>query len=156
MARPRKERILERMRRVRAELLETLKEVKAEEFDWKPRPDMKSVKDMLKECGAVEAVIVSLVRDGKAPDFEGAVAWSGEDLEAILSDLQRIREETERFLETCPEEKLDATFEAGGRKLEGEEFLRFIPMHEYYHLGQIIYNRWMLGYNPYAQGKTDG
>lgn len=27
--------------------------------------------------------------------------------------------------------------------------LDWIGMHEYYHLGQLVYNRWMLGYNPY-------
>lgn len=152
MARSRKERIVERLRRVRDELLGALKGTKPEEFEWKPRPDMKSVKDMLRECGAVETVVVGLVRDGKAPEFEGAVAWSGEDLGSTLSDLARIREETEAFLEACPEERLDQPFPLQqGRELEGEELLRLIATHEYYHVGQIVYNRWILGYNPYQQ-----
>lgn len=27
--------------------------------------------------------------------------------------------------------------------------VRWVARHEYYHLGQLIYNRWLLGYNPY-------
>jgi len=155
MARSRRERIIADFNRIREELEETLKDCKPEEFDWKPRPDMKSVKEMLRECGIAEKVLVTLVRDGEMPPWEGAVSWSGEDLESTIRDLETIRQETLQFLEDCSDDDLDRmhTLRAG-RELEGEDILRSIARHEYYHLGQIIYNRWLLGYNPYQQSSA--
>jgi uncharacterized damage-inducible protein DinB len=150
MTRPRKERITADFKRIRDELFETLKNCKPEEFDWQPRPGMKSVKAMLRECGTLERVAISVMRDGKAPDWEKAVAWSGEDLSTTLKDLEKIRQETLAFLHSCTEAQLDKVYTLRpGRDLEGEELFRLITRHEYYHSGQIIYNRWLLGYNPY-------
>jgi hypothetical protein len=37
-----------------------------------------------------------------------------------------------------------------GAELEPEEALRWIAMHEYYHLGQIITYRWSQGFSPFS------
>lgn len=42
-----KEFLLKELGDVRKELLETASKIKAEEYDWRPRPDMKLSKDFL-------------------------------------------------------------------------------------------------------------
>lgn len=150
MARPRKERLIRGLEIVRDQLKQALEGCDAEEFDWKPRPDMKSVKDMLRECGNVERVILTYAQTGERIEFDDAVEWNGDDLSSTLSDLKTVRKSTLNFLEELDESVLDETRQnMRGEDTEIEEFIRSIFVHEYYHVGQIIYNRWMLGHNPY-------
>lgn len=135
---------------VRDQLKETLENCQTDEFDWKPQPDMKSVKDMLRECGSAERVILEYAKTGERIEFDSAVEWSGENLDSTLADLQSIRAITLDFIENVEDSMLDETRQNyRGEETEIEEFIRSIFVHEYYHVGQIIYNRWMLGHNPY-------
>ncbi len=84
--------------------------------------------------------------------------WSGDDLNSILKDLEDIRRETLRYLDSLSDDDLHKPVEMPeswhqytGPRLEPEEMIRWIARHEYYHLGQLIYNRWLLGYNPYKE-----
>lgn len=150
MAMTRKERIADDLKRIRDQLKETLASSTPEEFTWKPRPDMKSVKEMLRECGEVETIFVAFFRDGTNLEFGKAVTWSGEDQAATIADLEKIRQETLAILNKSSDADLEKTMKAkSGREWVGEEIFRTLARHEYYHLGQIVYNRWMLGHNPY-------
>ncbi|MBI1730106.1 DinB family protein [Candidatus Acetothermia bacterium] len=152
MARTRKERLTSGLKVVRDQLLDSLQGCQAEEFEWKPRPDMKSVKEMIRECGAVEKVLVNYARSGEQLDFQKAVQWTGEDLPSTLSDLEVIRRDTIQYINVLKDADFEQTRKnRRGEETEIEEFLRSIYTHEYYHVGQIIYNRWLLGYNPYKK-----
>lgn len=150
MAMTRKERIADDFKRIRDQLNESLQGITPEELTWKPRPDMKSVKDMLRECGEVEKIFVGFFRDGTQLDFGKAVQWSGEDFASTMADLEKIRQETIQTLSKASDADLEKMLKAKtGREWVGEEIFRTVARHEYYHLGQIVYNRWMLGHNPY-------
>ena len=150
MAMSRKERITDDFKRMRDQLNESLQGITPEEFSWKPRPDMKSVKDMLRECGEVEKIFITFFRDGKMLEFGKAAQWSGEDLSTTMADLEKIRQETLQTLHKAAEVDLEKMLKApSGREWVGEELFRTVARHEYYHLGQTVYNRWMLGHNPY-------
>ncbi len=152
MPRPRTERLTRGLKIVRDQLIEAVQNCPPEEFDWKPRPGMKSVKDMLRECGGIEKVLLEYAKTGEQLDYQKIVKWSGEDLGTTLADLEKIREESLKFIGTLDEHDLDETRKnRRGEDTEVEEFLRSIYIHEYYHVGQIIYNRWMLGHNPYEK-----
>ncbi len=150
MALTRKERIADDFKRIRDQLNESLQGITAEEFAWKPRPDMKSIKDMLRECGEVEKVFVAFFRDGTNLEFGKAVTWSGEDQASTMADLDKIRQETLETLNQASDADLEKVSKAkSGREWVGEEIFRTLARHDYYHLGQIVYNRWLLGHNPY-------
>jgi uncharacterized damage-inducible protein DinB len=152
MAMSRKERIADDFKRIRDQLKESLEGLTQDEFTWKPRPDMKSVKEMLRECGEVEKLFVTFFRDGTMLEFGKAVQWSGEDVASTMADLEKIRQETIQALNQASEADLEKVLKAkSGREWVGEEIFRSSARHEYYHLGQVVYNRWLLGHNPYSK-----
>lgn len=153
-----KARLLKELKEIREELLETARPIKPEEFDWPPRPGMKSAKALLQEIGTMEKVCLSVLAGGPELEWEKAVQWSGNDLNSILKDLEDIRRETLRYLDSLSDDDLHKPVEMpeswhqyAGPRLEPEEVIRWIARHEYYHLGQLIYNRWLLGYSPYKE-----
>ena len=159
MGRPHKDRLIYDFGEIRTELTAEVAKLKPEEFNWAPRPDMKSFKALLQEIGSMEKLSINWVAKQEMLDWETAVAWSGDTAEAIMNDLEAVRAETLAYLEGCTEEKLQTPipvpdawrqyipFEA----IEPEELVRWPARHEYYHLGQIITYRWTLGDNPYKQ-----
>jgi uncharacterized damage-inducible protein DinB len=155
----RKEQIRAELDGIRQELLETAKDIRPEEFAWEPRPGMKSAKGLLQEIGVMERLHTLFLTKNELADWESAVSWSGEGVEDILGDLQKIRQETLTFLAGCSEEDFaspraipEPWQQWWGTEASPEAMLRWIARHEYYHLGQLIYNRWLLGYNPYETG----
>ncbi len=152
----RKEQIQTELEGIRNELIETAKDIKTEEFTWEPRPGMKSAKALLQEIGVMEKLHTLFLAENKLADWQSAVSWSGDGVADILGDLQKIRAEALAFLESCSEEDFVAPRvipepwqQWWGTEASPEAMLRWIARHEYYHLGQLIYNRWLLGYNPY-------
>jgi uncharacterized damage-inducible protein DinB len=155
------QRLLFELEDVRKELLEVVKKLKPEEFDWHPRPDMKSPKDLLQEIGTMEKICMTVVAGGPKLEWDKAVSWSGDDVKAILKDLDKIRKETVRYLKSA-DKKLAEPMPLpkgwqqyfGAPAIEPEELVRWVARHEYYHLGQLITYRWLLGYNPYKEGSS--
>lgn len=151
-------RLLFELEDVRKELLEVVNKLKPEEFDWRPRPDMKSPKALLQEIGTMEKISMTVVAGGPKLEWEKAVSWSGDDAKAILKDLEKIRKETVRYLKTADEKllkplQLPKAWQQyfGGPTVAPEELVRWVARHEYYHLGQLVTYRWLLGYNPYKE-----
>jgi len=134
------------------------KDIVTEEFVWEPRPGMKSVKAQLEEVGIMEKIHTHLLNTGDVLKWQAAITWSGEDVDSIFNDLDNIRKETNAYLESCSDEdfftirpmpeQLQAWW---GKEFAPEKMIRWILRHEYYHVGQITYNRWMLGHNPYDE-----
>lgn len=145
---------------IRDELVKEAGKVLPEEFDWRPRPDMgaRTAKGLLQEIGTMEKICMTWFIEGAMLPWESAVTWSGEDLPAVLGDLDTIRQTTWQFLESCSDADLDPSravpgpwHQYWGPTIALEEAFRWIARHEYYHLGQLIYNRWLLGHNPYKE-----
>ena len=155
------QRLLRDLQDIRNELGEIVRELKPEEFDWHPRPDMKSPKDLLQEIGSMEKICMNVASGGPKLEWERAVSWSGTDQNAIWKDLEAIRAETVRYLQSISEELLQKPMRLpetwhqyfGGPTVEPEELVRWVARHEYYHVGQLITYRWLLGYNPYKEGQ---
>jgi uncharacterized damage-inducible protein DinB len=153
-----KERLTSEMGDIRKELTEEVKKLKPEEFGWAPRPDMKSCKALLQEIGTMEKICVHWIAKQNKLDWDKAVQWSGNDSQATLTDLEKLRAETLQYLSDCTEEKLQTPVPVPqewqqymGKTVEPEEMLRWVARHEYYHLGQLITYRWILGDNPYKK-----
>lgn len=151
------QRLLWELEDIRQELAAEVRQLKPEELDWHPRPDMKSPKGLLQEIGTMEKVCMAIAAGDPELEWEKAVSWSGEDAGAILSDLERIRAETTTFLRSAADGQLTKPVSLPeswqqyfkGATVEPEELVRWVARHEYYHLGQLITYRWLLGHNPY-------
>ena len=160
--RPHAKRLRGDMEEIRAELMQTVQTLTAEELNWSPRPDlnMKSFKQILQEIGAMEKVTFHMAQYQEELDWNGV--WQSldkSDSAALLAALSAIRAGTLAFLDACAEEQLQTpiplTPEWQGYfhapVVEPEELLRWIIRHEYYHLGQLVTYQWQRG-NPPAIG----
>lgn len=154
----RKDRTAETLHQIRGELLTTVEGTAPAEFVWEPRPGMKSMKALLQEIGTMERLHTLFLAEGAEGDWETVVQWHGDGLDDTLADLKAIRAETDGFLASCsmadfetPRAIPEPWQKWWGPEATPEAMLNWITMHEYYHLGQLVYNRWMLGHNPYEQ-----
>ena len=162
--RPHRERLLKELRVIRMELSEEVQRLTPEEFDWAPRPDMKSFKALLLEIGTMEKFYIHWLLRHVALDWKEAEnSLAGPEPRSVLEALGRVREETLSYLTDCTEEQLQTPVPLPAECPVGEgpeyweptvepaEVIRWIARHEYYHLGQIISYRWIQGHNPYEQ-----
>jgi uncharacterized damage-inducible protein DinB len=144
---------------IRTELLKEAEKIKPEEYNWEPRPGMRTFNGQIQEIGTMEKICIHNLRTQQPLDWGKAIAWSGEDLIAHLKDLEGVRKETNQFLDSLADDKeLDKPHQLlpdwrqywwNQESVATEEMLRWIARHEYYHLGQIISYLWLLGNNPY-------
>jgi len=155
----RKDRIVEMLEHIRSELLKTLDGTTPEEFLWEPRPGMKSAKALLREIGTMEKMHTLFLVEGTEGNWEDVVPWRGDGLDDTIADLKAVRAETLDFLKYCSTEDFEASRaipepwqQWWGPEATPEAMLNWIMMHEYYHLGQLVYNRWLLGNSPYDAG----
>ncbi len=161
--RPHRERLLKELRVIRAELAKEVQRLKPEELDWAPRPDMKSFKALLLEIGWMETFYTSWLVGQVVVDWDQTTLSLASEPNVVLAALIQVREETLSYLNGCTEEHLQtpvplpAVCPAGEGPeyweppVEPAEVIRWIARHEYYHLGQFITYRWLLGDNPYQR-----
>lgn len=159
--RPHRERLIQDLNGIRTELAAEIQRLKPDEFDWAPRPDMKSFRALLHEIGTMEKVCVGWLIHQAVLDWKDAESSLGLDRDepgTAIEALGRVREETQSYLNSCSEETLQTPVLLPeewhvywGPTLEPEEMIRWVARHEYYHLGQFITYRWTLGDNPYKR-----
>ena len=159
MAMSRIERIVHEFDSVRNELTEQLDKVDAEEFDWAPRPGMKSIKAQLDEVGRMEKVLLEHVKTGDRPTWEDSLSWLGEDVASYKKVLEDVRGQLKAHLAEFSDADLDHPIALpepwvkfwGVEEMAREEYFRWLIRHEYYHAGQITAFLWTLGKNPYDE-----
>jgi uncharacterized damage-inducible protein DinB len=158
MPRPHSERILKTLAEVRTELIETAQNIPDPELDWAPAEGMKPYRELLQEIGTMEKLTIAWLAEGRELPWDMGAYVSTDSIAAVLRDLEVVRTETKAYLETASEEKMQTPIavpaewqQYWGLQLEPEEALRWVTMHEYYHLGQIISYRWIQGHNPYKR-----
>jgi uncharacterized damage-inducible protein DinB len=160
--RPHRDRLLYELKEIRTELSQELQRMQPEEVDWAPRPGMKSCRALLEEIGTMEKVCVHWLSHQEELDWKEtseAIAWQGNEAAPALRSLEQVRVGTLRYLDDCSEERLQTPVSLpaewhqyfNGPTVEPEELLRWVARHEYYHLGQLITYRWILGDNPYKR-----
>lgn len=159
--RPHRDRLLNDLEQVRKELVGEVQRLKPEEMDWAPRPDMKSCRALLLEITTMEKECVHWLSKGEMLDWkeiENSLTWPDNEPRSALSALERVREETLAYLNDRTEAELESSIPVPeewrqylGAAIEPEEIVRWVARHEYYHLGQLITYRWILGDNPYKR-----
>jgi uncharacterized damage-inducible protein DinB len=76
---------MENLKEIREELLETVSSIKPEEFNWEPRPGMKSAKALLAEIAAGEIWLNSFLTDPAQK-----VTWNNAFKQVKADDLDTI------------------------------------------------------------------
>ena len=125
-----------------------------EEFHWTPREGMKTVGEQLLEIADKDRESVIWIQTGVWPDDDPPSF----DLEtATMADARRalreIRETTLAYLDSLSEAELELPVQSPDRWLEAlgltecprSEVLRNIAAHEWYHTGQLVSYRLLLG-----------
>ena len=141
---------------VRKELVDTVKDISDEEFGWAPREGMKSYRALLQEIGTMEKLCDSWLTTGNILPWDMPAYVNGDSAGTALADLESIRSGSSAILAKATEEQLQTPVgvpedwqQYWGAEIEPEEAVRWIVLHEYYHLGQIISYRWIQGHDPY-------
>jgi len=159
MSRTRAGRVLHEFDDVRGELLERMRQVAPDEFDWVPRPGMKSIRAQLDEIGRMEKIVLEHVKTGTRPSWEDALTWPGDSIAEYISVLDQVRDELKEHITGMSDSDLDHLIKLPEKwvqywkvvEMAREEYLRWIIRHEYYHVGQVTVLLWILGKNPYDE-----
>jgi uncharacterized damage-inducible protein DinB len=159
MSQDRINRIIHTFNEIRANLIQELAKMDEGEFEWEPKPGMKSIKAQIQEVAHMEFVCRDHAKTGITPDWQTAVTWPGEDVESHIEVLGKVRSDSLEYLRSLADSDLDEHVELpekwkawwGSESIAREEFFRWIGRHEYYHVGQITTFLWTLGKNPYDE-----
>jgi uncharacterized damage-inducible protein DinB len=158
IGRPHRDRLLSDLNDIRTMLDNLVGEIPAAEMGFAPKPDMKSIRNILLEVGTMEKVCVHWASHQELPDWQAAwtaMDWGEADGKAAVAALAKVRAETLAYLTDCTEEKLETPIPLdpswhgyfGAPTVEPEELIRWVIRHEYYHLGQLVIYRWMEGHS---------
>lgn len=149
-----------RMAQVRGELLECLVSVTDELLPWAPSDGMRTVAGQLAEILVTEMQIVAVLRGEPSQSFQAQYRelLATPTKAAFLEKLASARAHTLATLDGFSEEELLESiemdpnwFESGGlSQVPRIEVFGAIPMHEWYHTGQLISYLWSRGVNPYG------
>lgn len=159
--RPHAERLRSDLNGIRKELTETIKDLTPDDLNWMPNPDskMRTIKDIIQEIGAMEAVTFHLAAYQTDLDWGTAMQTLDKDtVTDLLGVLSEIRGRTVAYLESVSEETLETPIPLNAEwqgyfnvsVIEPEELMRWLVRNEYYHLGQLITYQWQRGKNPNA------
>ena len=111
----------------------------------------------------MEKFYISWLLRQEVVDWDQSALSLASEPHAVLAALMQVREETVNYLNACSEEQLQTPVPLPDVCPAGEgpeyweppvapaEVIRWIARHEYYHLGQFITYRWLLGDNPYQR-----
>src|SRR5262245_25043136 len=106
MGRPHKDRLIYDLAEVRKELTEEVAKLKPGEFTYAPKDDMKNCRALIQEIGSMEKICVTWIDKQQMLEWDAAVAWSGDNADAIMKDLTAIRSETIAYLHAATEDTL--------------------------------------------------
>lgn len=156
----RREIVRGRMGQVRGELLECLESVTDELLPWAPTEGMRTVAGQLAEILVTEMQIVAVLREEPGGDYRAHYQEmiATPTKAGFLAQLDSVRTHTLATLDGYSEEELLESiemdpnwFESGGlEQVPRIEVFGAIPMHEWYHTGQLISYLWSRGVNPYS------
>ena len=91
------------------ELSDEVQRLTPEEFDWPPRPDMKSFRALLLEIGTMEKISATWLATGNMLEWDMSAYAPSKTLQSGLTELDSIRAETKAYLESIGAKPFPAT-----------------------------------------------
>ena len=134
--------VLEGVRSSRAFFHKHLEGLREDQWDWKPYPECKSIRETLAHLIVNDrAALLSLAHAGE-PDYHGLRAEVGNDLDRLLAAL---RESHARLLGTIEARyagaSLDAEIRIWGSPMKLGRGVAYLSSEDFYHAGQVAFIR---------------
>ena len=122
----------------RGDLKYFLHDLTPEQLAWRPLPDEWSILERARHVAATANGYLCGALSGKVFDWDQAIEWSGNDLESLLKDLNRVHEGCLRVLESLDDTRLEEQFiMPWGDTIPLRGVLEHLIEHEPYHTGQV-------------------
>jgi len=133
--------LIEGVRESRRHFLKHLKGLRDDQWDWKPYPECKSIRETLAHLVSDDRAYMEILRTGAMPDFQ-AVEEHETDVTKLLLRLEKSHEELCGFLrERFADTPLDTeVFFFTGKEKLGRAILG-ISSEDHYHAGQVAFIR---------------
>ncbi|HET8677759.1 MAG TPA: DinB family protein [Blastocatellia bacterium] len=151
--------IIDRWTEVRAGFVDELAQIPADQFDFRPTPDVRSVAEIVRHIIEAQKFMAGEVcrpdtNFKRLPILELIKNHAGdlaavEGKEALVDLMKESMKSTEAALRSFGEEALEETMERlDGKLMPKTDFLHFTISHEMYHRGQITVYQRLLGMEP--------
>jgi uncharacterized damage-inducible protein DinB len=144
---------------VRQDLEDTLGRFTDADLSWSPRGGMRTVGGQILEIADKDREVVVWLKTGVWPDDEPpSFDVTNTTLSQARDALASIRETTLTYIDSMTEEELEMPVRPPAVWWEAlrlaecprSKVFRNIAAHEWYHTGQLVIYRWMLGDDPYT------
>ena len=129
------------IRQSRVFFLNHLKGVRDDQWDWKPYPECKSIRETLAHMVNDDHAFVAILRDGKIEDYE-AFNEQERDIPRLMEMLRRSHEELCAFIkERFADTPLDTEVGYFTGKTKLGLAITGVSSEDYYHSGQVAFIR---------------
>ena len=151
--------IIDRWTEVRAGFIDELAQIPADQFDFRPAPDSRSVAEIVRHIVEAQKFMAGEVCRAdtnfkRMPILELIKSHAGdvasvEGKDALIDLMKESMKSAEAALRSFGEESLKETMERlDGKLMPKTDFLHFTISHEMYHRGQITVYQRLLGMEP--------
>ena len=151
--------IIDRWTEVRAGFIDELAQIPADQFDFRPTPDVRSVAEIVRHIVEAQKFMAGEVcrpdtNFRRQPILELIKSYAGdmdavEGKDALIELMKESMKSVEAALRSFGKEGLHETMERlDGKLMPKADFLHFTISHEMYHRGQITVYQRMLGMEP--------
>ena len=135
--------LLDGLRGSRRHFLKHVEGLREEQWDWKPYPECKSIRETLMHLRVDDRAALASIQSGKEPDYEALSAEEAEqDAEKLLSALN---ESFETLLTEISQRYADAPLDAEicifGDNKKLAVGVPYLSSEDFYHAGQVAFVR---------------
>ncbi|MBI1741567.1 DinB family protein [Candidatus Acetothermia bacterium] len=133
--------LVELLRHTRKHFLKHLNGLKDEQWDWKPYPECKSIRETLAHLIADDRAALQSLQTGKEPTYE-TLQESERDLTKLLALLDKSHQELCEFLlKKYANAPLDTEVCVWGTKTKMARGIPYFLSEDFYHAGQVAFIR---------------
>ncbi|MBI3660821.1 DinB family protein [Candidatus Acetothermia bacterium] len=133
--------LVELLRHTRKHFLKHLNGLKDEQWDWKPYPECKSIRETLAHLIADDRAALQSLQTGKEPTYE-TLQESERDLTKLRALLDKSHHELCEFLlRKYANAPLDAEVCVWGTKRKMARGIPYFLSEDFYHAGQVAFIR---------------
>jgi uncharacterized damage-inducible protein DinB len=138
--------LLDSVRATRAHFFKHLEGLTAEQWDWKPYPECKSIRETLAHLVVDDRAAIQSLETGGEPDYEGLSAIATDEAGGDLTKQRAILEGTHNQLLTLIKSRfgdapLDTEISLWGSSMKLARAVAYLSSEDFYHAGQVAFIR---------------
>jgi uncharacterized damage-inducible protein DinB len=129
------------VREARKYFLKHLKGLREDQWDWKPYPECKSIRETVAHLISDDRAVMQSLETGREPDYD-SLQESERDIVRLLALLEESHEQVCAFLkERYADKSLDTEACLYGGMMKLGSAVAHITSEDFYHAGQVAYIR---------------